>query len=509
MPRVVPRDRPGRRDAQRPPREVLRELSAGPEPHAQRAQHRRAPFESGGRRQTVDAVLVRIERSHRHDQAIALGRAASPEPGRLRLRHACEARPVRARPRAGRLRVERAAPPRAVALFVIVSRRITVSARRDDRRIGLEIEGEMLHRLAHRRRRRRARRCTSGRPRRPRASPCARIPRAAAGRRAAPRSCSRGPAERRRGRRCRSRRGRADRRNAREAMQRFDPVPRHCATMVDVRCAQHEGSLGAAKIHEAALKARNEVVASLEARANVVATARLVVFGGAIALLAAIVFAHLPSGAWLGRRRPRARVRRARRRSRAHPRREGAKRGGGALPRACARAHGRQVARVRLDRRDAGRSTRTPTPATSTCSARRRSSSSSTRRRRASARRSSRAGSRGRAQRARMRSGRGRGRGRRGFRRVDPRTSGGGQGSRAARHAFAKSSRWSGACSTRASPTRGPFVMWAGQSSVAPSKRLPGSLRIVARAHAGPHDRHGSGRVVGPRAARRRSSCRS
>jgi hypothetical protein len=54
------------------------------------------------------------------------------------------------------------------------------------------------------------------------------------------------------------------------------------------------------KIHETALKARNEVVASLEARANVVATARLVVFGGAIALLAAIVFAHLPSGTWLG-----------------------------------------------------------------------------------------------------------------------------------------------------------------------------------------------------------------
>jgi hypothetical protein len=54
------------------------------------------------------------------------------------------------------------------------------------------------------------------------------------------------------------------------------------------------------KIHEAALKARTEVVASLEARANAVATARLAVFGGAIALLAAIVFAHLPSGAWLG-----------------------------------------------------------------------------------------------------------------------------------------------------------------------------------------------------------------
>jgi hypothetical protein len=54
------------------------------------------------------------------------------------------------------------------------------------------------------------------------------------------------------------------------------------------------------EIHQAALKARNEVVASLEARANLVATARLVVFGGALALLAAIVFAHLPSNTWLG-----------------------------------------------------------------------------------------------------------------------------------------------------------------------------------------------------------------
>ena len=57
---------------------------------------------------------------------------------------------------------------------------------------------------------------------------------------------------------------------------------------------------GPRHIHEAALKARNEVVASLEARANVIATARLLVFGGALALLAAIVFAHLPSGTWLG-----------------------------------------------------------------------------------------------------------------------------------------------------------------------------------------------------------------
>ena len=54
------------------------------------------------------------------------------------------------------------------------------------------------------------------------------------------------------------------------------------------------------RIHEAALKERNEVIASLEARANVIATARLLVFGGALALLAAIVFAHLPSGTWLG-----------------------------------------------------------------------------------------------------------------------------------------------------------------------------------------------------------------
>ena len=54
------------------------------------------------------------------------------------------------------------------------------------------------------------------------------------------------------------------------------------------------------EIHETALKARNEVVAALEARANVIATARLVVFLGALGLLAAIVFAHLPSGSWFG-----------------------------------------------------------------------------------------------------------------------------------------------------------------------------------------------------------------
>jgi uncharacterized membrane protein len=54
------------------------------------------------------------------------------------------------------------------------------------------------------------------------------------------------------------------------------------------------------EIHEAAHKARSEAVAALEARANLVATARLLVFGGALALLAAIVFAHLPDVAWLG-----------------------------------------------------------------------------------------------------------------------------------------------------------------------------------------------------------------
>ena len=57
---------------------------------------------------------------------------------------------------------------------------------------------------------------------------------------------------------------------------------------------------GPREIHEAALAARKEVVATLEARANAVATARLLVFGAAIALVVAIAFAHLPSGAWLG-----------------------------------------------------------------------------------------------------------------------------------------------------------------------------------------------------------------
>jgi hypothetical protein len=57
---------------------------------------------------------------------------------------------------------------------------------------------------------------------------------------------------------------------------------------------------GPREIHEAALAARKAVVAALEARANGIATARLLVFGAAIALVVAIVWAHLPSGSWLG-----------------------------------------------------------------------------------------------------------------------------------------------------------------------------------------------------------------
>ena len=57
---------------------------------------------------------------------------------------------------------------------------------------------------------------------------------------------------------------------------------------------------GPREIHEAALAARKESSAALESRANGIATARLVVFGGAVVLLGAIVFAHLPSGTWLG-----------------------------------------------------------------------------------------------------------------------------------------------------------------------------------------------------------------
>jgi ABC-type multidrug transport system fused ATPase/permease subunit len=54
------------------------------------------------------------------------------------------------------------------------------------------------------------------------------------------------------------------------------------------------------EVHERTLAARRESVASLEARANTVATARLVVVGGAIVLVAAIAWAHLPQPTWFG-----------------------------------------------------------------------------------------------------------------------------------------------------------------------------------------------------------------
>lgn len=54
------------------------------------------------------------------------------------------------------------------------------------------------------------------------------------------------------------------------------------------------------QVHEAALVARKEVMASLEARAGSVATARLIVFFGAVGLVAAIAFVKLPPTTWLG-----------------------------------------------------------------------------------------------------------------------------------------------------------------------------------------------------------------
>jgi len=54
------------------------------------------------------------------------------------------------------------------------------------------------------------------------------------------------------------------------------------------------------EVHEAALSERNQAVSALEARANVLATARLVTFLGAVALVGAIAWVHLPSAAWLG-----------------------------------------------------------------------------------------------------------------------------------------------------------------------------------------------------------------
>jgi hypothetical protein len=52
--------------------------------------------------------------------------------------------------------------------------------------------------------------------------------------------------------------------------------------------------------HERARRERQEGVAALDRRANAIATARLVVFLGGVALLAAIAWLHLPEGAWLG-----------------------------------------------------------------------------------------------------------------------------------------------------------------------------------------------------------------
>jgi hypothetical protein len=57
---------------------------------------------------------------------------------------------------------------------------------------------------------------------------------------------------------------------------------------------------GPREIHEAALASRKEHEAALEARAARIGTARLVVFVSAVALVAAIAFAHLPATAWLG-----------------------------------------------------------------------------------------------------------------------------------------------------------------------------------------------------------------
>lgn len=57
---------------------------------------------------------------------------------------------------------------------------------------------------------------------------------------------------------------------------------------------------GPREIHEAALAARKEREAALESKAAGIATARLVVFLGAVGLVAAIAFAHLPTASWLG-----------------------------------------------------------------------------------------------------------------------------------------------------------------------------------------------------------------
>lgn len=57
---------------------------------------------------------------------------------------------------------------------------------------------------------------------------------------------------------------------------------------------------GPKETHEAALAKRKELKEALEARANAIGTARLLVFLGAIALVAAMAFLHLPGSAWIG-----------------------------------------------------------------------------------------------------------------------------------------------------------------------------------------------------------------
>lgn len=50
--------------------------------------------------------------------------------------------------------------------------------------------------------------------------------------------------------------------------------------------------------HEAALAARKQDAAALDKKANAISTARLLVFGGALVLVGAITWAHLPSFTW-------------------------------------------------------------------------------------------------------------------------------------------------------------------------------------------------------------------
>ncbi len=57
---------------------------------------------------------------------------------------------------------------------------------------------------------------------------------------------------------------------------------------------------GPKETHEAALAARREELAVLERRAGAIASARLFVFVGAVLLVGAIAWIHLPSGSWLG-----------------------------------------------------------------------------------------------------------------------------------------------------------------------------------------------------------------